>query len=168
MSAQPIFGGPLYFYRNLVYGTTTGGYLKLVDTPPGVLFYQNTLIGQIRYFGPASNVHFLNNLIIADGWSPPVFALRTFTNYSTSDYNGFRANPGAEFSYEWDSPPRGVAVDYQGPLQVRRFRTLGEYRDATGQDKHSIPVDIDTFVKVTPPEKSDRSVSTIRKASTSG
>ena len=51
LGAQPIFGGPLYFYRNLVYGQTTGGYLKLVDTPAGVLIYQNTFIGQARYSG---------------------------------------------------------------------------------------------------------------------
>src|ERR1700761_7450763 len=73
LSAQPIFGGPLYFYRNLVYNTTTGGYLKFVDTPAGVLMYQNTLVGQIRYYGPASNVHFRNNLVVSDGWSPQVF-----------------------------------------------------------------------------------------------
>ncbi len=29
-----------------------GGYLKLVDTPAGVLIYQNTFIGQARYSGP--------------------------------------------------------------------------------------------------------------------
>ena len=40
-----------------VYTGTTGGYLKLVDTPAGVLLYQNTFIGQIRCFGPASNLH---------------------------------------------------------------------------------------------------------------
>ncbi len=29
LSAQPIFGGPLYFYRNLVYDATTGGPLEV-------------------------------------------------------------------------------------------------------------------------------------------
>jgi len=155
LSAQPIFGGPLYFYRNLVYGTTTGGYLKFVDTPAGVLLYQNTLVGQIRYYGPASNVHFRNNLVISDGGSPQVFAIRTFTNYSTSDYNGFRPNPGAENAFEWDSPPQPAAVDYGNPLQVRRFKSLAEYSKATGQDQHSVLLDFDTFVKVGLPDKSD-------------
>ena len=67
-SAQPIFGGPLYFYRNLAYYTTTGGPLKFVDTPAGVLVYQNTFVGQGRLMGPAANVHFLNNLILGDGY----------------------------------------------------------------------------------------------------
>src|SRR5437773_10630757 len=33
--------------------------------------------------------------------------------------------------------------------EVRRFKTLKEYSDATGQDKHSILVDYDVFLKVT-------------------
>ncbi len=64
-SAQPTFGGPLYFYQNIAYDNTTGGPLKLIDTPAGVLIYQNTFFGQGRLMGPASNVHFRNNLFWA-------------------------------------------------------------------------------------------------------
>jgi hypothetical protein len=155
LSAQPTFGGPLYFYRNLSYAGTTGGYLKLVDTPAGVLLYQNTFIGQIRYFGPASNLHLRNNLILSDGGSPQVLALRTFTNYSSSDYNGFRPNPGSDNAFEWDSPAVGVAADYNGTLTTRHFKTLEEYVGATGQDKHSLLLDYDTFVSVKSPDKAD-------------
>ncbi len=155
LSAQPTFGGPLYFYENLVYNTTTGGPLKMIDTPAGVLVYQNTLIGQGRLFGPASNVHFLNNLILGDGWADPVFNLRTFTNYSTSDYNGFRPNPGVADAFEWDSPPWGVAADYQGQLVTRRFVSLEDYRRATGQERHSVLVDYNVFVNVKMLDRSD-------------
>ena len=155
LSAQPIFGGPLYFYRNLTYAGTTGGYLKLVDTPAGVLLYQNTFVGQIRYFGPASNLHLRNNLILADGWSPQVLALRSYTSYSTSDYNGLRPNPDADYGFEWDSPPPGTAADYSGTLTTRRFKTLEEYRSGTGQDRHSVLLDFDIFANVQIPDKSD-------------
>jgi hypothetical protein len=155
LSAQPTFGGPLYFYQNVVYDTTTGGPLKFVDTPAGVLVYQNTLLGQGRFFGPASNVHFLNNLILGDGWADPVFNLRTFTNYSSSDYNGFRPNPGVADAFEWDSPQFDTAADYQGQLVTRHFKTLKEYSDATGQEKHSVLVDYDVFVNVKMPDESD-------------
>ena len=155
LSAQPTFGGPLYFYRNLTYAGTTGGYLKLVDTPAGVLLYQNTFVGQIRYFGPASNLHLRNNLILADGWSPQVLALRTYTSYSTSDYNGLRPNPAAEYSFEWDSPPAGVAADYNGTLPTKRYQTLEEFRGDTGQDRHSVRLDFDVFANVSIPDKSD-------------
>lgn len=155
LSAQPTFGGPLYFYQNLVYDTTTGGPLKLIDTPAGVLVYQNTLVGQGRLFGPASNVHFLNNLILGDGWADPILNLRTFTNYSTSDYNGFRPNPNVEDAFEWDSPPFEVAADYQGPLVARHFKSLKEYSETTGQEQHSILVDYDVFINVKMPDRSD-------------
>ncbi|HXX44523.1 MAG TPA: hypothetical protein VEJ38_07335, partial [Candidatus Acidoferrales bacterium] len=79
LSAQPTFGGPLYFYQNVMYNNTTGGPLKLIDTPAGVLIYQNTFFGQGRLMGPASNVHFRNNLFLGDGWADPILNLRTFT-----------------------------------------------------------------------------------------
>ena len=153
-SAQPMFGGPLYFYRNLVYDATTGGPLKFVDTPAGVLVYQNTFIGQGRLMGPASNVHFLNNLILGDGFADPILNLRTYTNYSTSDYNGFRPNPNVEDAFEWNSPPFEVAAGYQGRQVTRKFKSLEEYRQATKQEQHSILVDYDVFVKVGIPDKS--------------
>jgi hypothetical protein len=155
LSAQPTFGGPLYFYQNLVYDTTTGGPLKLIDTPAGVLVYQNTFIGQGRLMGPASNVHFLNNLILGDGWADPVLNLRTFTNYSSSDYNGFRANPGVEDAFEWNSPRLDVPADFRGQLVTRHFKSLGEYRQATEQERHSVVIDYDVFVNAKVPDKSD-------------
>jgi len=155
LSAQPIFGGPVYFYRNLTFAGTSGGPLKLIDTPSGILIYQNTFIGAGRMMGPASNVHFRNNLILSDGWSPEVFALRTTTNYSTSDYNGFRLNPGSDAAFEWDSPPRAVVADFTHPLEVRKFKTLAEYAAGTGKDTHSRAVDFDSFARVTVPDKSD-------------
>jgi len=54
--------------------------------------------------GPVSNVHFRNNLFVGDSWKQPVFDLKTFTNYSTSDYNGFGANTGAAYAFGWTSP----------------------------------------------------------------
>ena len=156
LSAQPIFGGPLYFYQNLIYNTTTGGPLKLIDTPAGVLIYQNTFVGEGHLMGPASNIHFLNNLILGDGWADPVLNLRTFTNYSSSDYNGFRPNPNVEDAFEWDSPPFGVAANYQATsLVARHFKSLADYQQATKQEQHSVLTDYDVFVKVTAPDKSD-------------
>ncbi len=154
LSAQPAFGGPLYFYQNLAYDTTTGGPLKFVDTPAGVLVYQNTFIGQGRLMGPAANVHFRNNLILGDGYLDPVLNLRTSTNYSSSDYNGFRPNPGVEDAFEWNSPPYDVAADYKNQV-TRRFRSLKEYSEATKQEQHSLLLDYDVFVNVRIPDKSD-------------
>src|SRR5271170_2109963 len=154
-SAQPTFGGPLYFYQNIAYDNTTGGPLKLIDTPAGVLIYQNTFFGQGRLMGPASNIHFLNNLILSDGWADPVFNLRTFTNYSSSDYNGFRPNPVVDNSFEWTSPDFATPADFVGKLVTRNFKSLKEYQDATKQDQHSVLIDYDIFGNAKMPDKSD-------------
>ena len=155
LSAQPIFGGPLYFYQNVMYDNTTGGPLKLIDTPAGVLIYQNTFFGQGRLMGPASNIHFRNNLFLGDGWADPILNLRTFTNYSDSDYNGFYPNPGAATSFEWTSPDFATAADYTGKLVTRTFKTLKEYQDATKQDPHSVLVGYEIFMNSKIPDKND-------------
>ncbi len=155
LSAQPIFGGPVYFIRNIVYNGPGAGSLKFVSTPTGVLTYQNTFIGEVAVPGPAANVHFLNNLILAEGAAEPVFNVGTFTNYSSSDYNGFRPNPGAAASFRWASPPFDVRSDYIGMPVSRSYKTLREYQRATGQDRHSRLVDYDVFVNVKQPDLSD-------------
>jgi hypothetical protein len=155
LSAQPTFGGPAYFYRNVVYNSTSGGPLKLFDGGSGMLIYQNTFVGQGTLLGPVSNVHFRNNLWLGDGWADPVFNLRTYTNYSTSDYNGFRPNRGVADTFEWVSPDLGTKADYAGDLIVRRFESLEDYREATGQARHSVLVDYEVFRNVGAPDKSD-------------
>ncbi len=112
LSAQPIFGGPVYFIRNVVYNGPGAGALKYVSTPTGVLCYQNTFIGEVGVPGPAANLHFRNNLILAEGAAEAVFNVGTFTSYSTSDYNGFRPNPGAKVAFQWSSPPAGMPSEY--------------------------------------------------------
>ena len=43
LSAQPVFGGPVYYIRNLVYHAPEGGALKTSSTPAGLVVYHNTL-----------------------------------------------------------------------------------------------------------------------------
>jgi hypothetical protein len=157
LSAQPIFGGPIYFYRNLVYNAPSGGPLKFADTPAGVYVYQNTFVGgDTSPGGPVANAHLRNNLFLGTGSERPVFQLDTTTNYSTSDYNGFDVNAGAG-NFAWNSPPEGVPADYDytHKLTARRFPTLKDYASATGQDRHSVRVDYKVFVNVPRPDRSD-------------
>jgi hypothetical protein len=42
--------------------------------------------------------------------------------------------------------------------EVRRFKTLKEFSDATAQDKHSVLIDYDAFVKVAPPGPDPRTL----------
>jgi hypothetical protein len=151
MSPQPIFGGPVYFIRNVVYNGVYGP-LKIQADPSGILVYQNTYVGEIAQLTPASNMHFRNNLILGQKARPAVFAIDTHTPWSDSDYNGFYANEGAEFSFQWNSPPKGGPVDYKSNREVRRFKTLAEYQRATGQDRHSRMIDYSVFVKAAAPD----------------
>jgi hypothetical protein len=85
--------------------------------------------------------------------APAIFSDNTFTSYTSSDYNGFRANPGAKVSFQWNSPAAGTVADFTGPgstakLETRSFATLAEFSKATGQDAHSVAVDYDVFVNV--------------------
>jgi hypothetical protein len=74
--------------------------------------------------------------------------METATNYSSSDYNGFRPNHGADFTFIWKSPDFKNRADFTGELINRRFYSLAEYSKATGQDSHSVLLDYDIFEKV--------------------
>jgi len=168
LSVQPMFGGPVYFIRNIVYDSPEGGAMKLTASGAGIVVYHNTFLAPIEPMLLAtSNLHFRNNLILGKSQNPGIFSIESNTNYSSSDYNGFRPNEGAEYSFEWSTPPFSVRALYPGEMgalamqqqnqleaktrERRRFKTLKEYSEATGQDRHSVIIDYDVFRKVTPP-----------------
>ena len=175
LSVQPAFGGPVYFLRNVVYHAPEGGAVKFTASSAGIVVYHNTLIAPVKpMLLAASNVHYRNNLILGKSDTLETFAVETNTNYSSSDYNGFRPNEGAPFSFEWSSPPFGTLANFPGeagqlPFQqqvqleaksreVRRFKSLKEYSTATHQDEHSVLVDYDVFVKVAAPGPDPRTL----------
>jgi hypothetical protein len=97
--------------------------------------------------GPAANQHYRNNLILGQSTAETVFAVETPTNYSSSDYNGFRPNPGAANSFGWNSPEFGTLVSYDA-LVRRQFADLASFSEATGNDTHSVLIDYSDFVNV--------------------
>jgi hypothetical protein len=148
---QPTLGGPVYWIRNIAYNLP-GGSTRLTNGAAGAIFYNNTILSETAVQG-ASNIHWRNNLMLGQNSAPAIFSVNTFTNYTSSDYNGFRVNPGAATSFQWNSPANGVAADFTGPgrnarLETRSFASLKEYSKATGQDLHSVAVDYDVFVNV--------------------
>src|SRR5262245_9652157 len=162
---QPAVGGPVYWVRNIAYHLP-GGSSRLTGGSAGVLFYNNTILSETAAAG-ASNIHWRNNLFLGENSAPAIFAINTFTNYTSSDYNGFRPNPGAKAGFQWNSPADGVPADFSGmtstapggaaaALTQRSFATLAEYTQATGQDRHSVLVDYDVFVNVPRLDAQDR------------
>jgi hypothetical protein len=175
LSVQPMFGGPVYFIRNIVYHAPEGGAVKFTASSSGIVVYHNTFLAPVKPMLLAvSNVHYRNNLILGKSETLETFAVESNTNYSDSDYNGFRANEGADFSFEWSTPPFSARALFPGELgklamqqqnqleaqsrERRRFKTLKEYSEATGQDRHSVMVDYDVFQKVSPPGPDPRTL----------
>jgi hypothetical protein len=147
---QPALGGPVYWIRNIAYNLP-GGSTRLTGGSAGVIFYNNTILSETA--GTPQNTHWRNNLMLGQNSNPTIFSISTNTNYTSSDYNGFRPNPGAAVSFRWSSPPFAVAMDPPGPgrrpaLETREFASLAEYSKATGQDRNSVLVDYDVFVNV--------------------
>jgi hypothetical protein len=52
-------------------------------------------------------------------------------------------------------PAFGTAADFEKTPVVRHFKTLKDYSEATGQDKHSVLVDYNIFRNVRMPDASD-------------
>jgi len=155
LSTQPVFGGPVYFIRNVVYHAPEGGSTKFTAGSAGVLVYNNTFLSEVHSMGAVSNLHFRNNLVLGQGAFPEVFAMETFTNYSSSDYNGFRPNEGAAVNFIWNSPAFGTPADFVSKPVERPFLALRDYSAATGQDRHSILIDFDVFQRAQPVARED-------------
>jgi hypothetical protein len=149
MCNQPTLGGPIYWIRNVAYNLPAG---STRGNATGALFYNNTILSETNP-ASSSNIHWRNNLMLGQNSQERILTVNTFTNYSSSDYNGFRPNPGVPASFRWNSPPFDVLADFQAPgytptLVARDYATLAEYGAATGQDRNSVLVDYDVFVNV--------------------
>ena len=146
-SAQPFFGGPVYFFRNLLYHVPAGNALKFSAAPAGLLIYHNTFITEQSAREPYANAHFRNNLFM--GRNTPDRGVMTWANgtanYST-DYNGFRPNPKVAKQYNWLAPG----------AELRSFATFAEFQKATGQEAHGVEVDYDIFESLAPPDPARR------------
>jgi hypothetical protein len=160
MSTQPSVGGPIYWIRNIVY-QAPGGSTRMTAGSPGVIFYHNTVTTETAA-GSAANSHWRNNLMLGQSTAPAIFSVNTSTPYSSSDYNGFRPNPGAKVSFRWGAapPPTGAAAEEGAGGAGAGFASLEEYVKATGQDRNSITLDYDVFMNVT---KLDRDPKTVQR-----
>lgn len=156
-SAQPVFGGPVYFIGNLLYHVPSGVSFKFSAKPAGLLVYHNTIIGEQTIRDPSSNMHWRNNLFL--GRDAPGRGIMTWANASSAfstDYNGYRPNPGVEQQYHWLGPKSGETRYAPVDSDWRTFATLDEFRAATGQEQHGIEIDFDDFVQLAPPDPADR------------
>ena len=152
-SSQPVFGGPAYFIRNILYHVPSGVAFKFSAKAAGLFAYHNTIIGENVISDPASNMHFRNNLYLGrDLPGRGILRLANATEVYSSDYNGYRPNRGVQQQYVFLGPKKGQRLYEPTPEDWQTFPTLEAFRKATGQEQHSREVDFDIFEKLAAPD----------------
>jgi hypothetical protein len=155
VSAQPVFGGPVYFIRNVLYNVPPGGSLKVNARPSGLYVLHNTFICENNGSEAFSNAHFRNNLNLGiDFPERIVAAFPMATSYSTYDYNGYRPNLKTENNYAWVSPPSGQLQNYTINISKdgKVFSSLKSLAEETGLEKHGVEIDYDIFENLKAPD----------------
>jgi hypothetical protein len=152
-----MFGGPVYFFRNILYHVPQGGAFKFNAKPAGMLIYHNTLVGEQTARDSYSNAHYRNNLFL--GRDSPDRGVMTWANATanySSDYNGYRPNRNVRAQYSWLAPAPGKVAYEPKDAEWRTFSTLTEFQKATGQEAHGIELDYDIFESMKPPDPARR------------
>ncbi|WP_026462431.1 hypothetical protein [Adhaeribacter aquaticus] len=154
LSAQPVFGGPAYFIRNVLYHIPNGVAFKFMAKPAGLYVLHNTIISENRNTDPYSNVHFRNNLFLGtNAPQRPITAYPFATAYSTSDYNGYRPNPTGGDQYILMTPAKGQLRNYELTTKdAQNFTTLASLAKVSGLETHSVEVDYNIFNNLQAPD----------------
>lgn len=154
LSAQPVFGGPAYFIRNVIYHIPNGFAFKFMAKPSGLYILHNTIIAENRNTEIFSNAHYRNNLFLGtDAPNRPIMAFPFATAYSTSDYNGYRPNKAGGDQYLLILPPEGEIRDYSlTGKDAESFKTLSNLRLNSGLETNGIELDYDIFSNLLPPD----------------
>jgi hypothetical protein len=139
MSAQPTYGGPVYFIRNELYNITVIS-LKFHNYCTGLEVYHNSIVAPRHAFQSSTtwqNGILRNNLFLGFRGS----AVHTGSAHpkTSLDYNGYR-KAGSGGLIRWD--------DGTG---FRTYATLNAFHEGTGFEEHGIMVDISIFEKAAPP-----------------
>lgn len=143
-SAQPIYGGPCYFVRNVQYNVTRGVVVKSNLQPAGVFVLHNTSFscgepGGIT--GGYSNSQFLNNAFF--GLSGPTLETGPVDpERSRIDWNGYTPTEA----------PRRLTFDAE-TMRVRgkKFRSLADLATATGFERNGREIAWSDVVNVPSP-----------------
>ncbi len=151
LSAQPVFGGPVYFIRNICYHVP-GTALKYTVRPAGIFTLHNTFIAEAA-INNFSNGHFMNNLFIGPDNTRPILQATNFTRYTSLDYNVYRKKPTGPGLYRWRSPLHdSLNQADEKDLSMQIFNTLAEFREQTGMERHGMETADDIFVHVPLPD----------------
>ena len=155
LSAQPIFGGPVYFFKNLLYNVP-GTALKYTVRPSGIFTYQNTFIMDVA-MANFSNGHFRNNLFIGTDDKRQALNGTSYTRYTSLDYNGYRKKKGDGVKYRWRYPAADSLNNADDKkMTTYEFKSLKDFTKGTGYEKHGLELDADIFVNASLPDPTNK------------
>ncbi|MDH7571016.1 MAG: right-handed parallel beta-helix repeat-containing protein, partial [Armatimonadota bacterium] len=144
ISVQPIFGGPVYIFRNALYNVVVETF-KMHNSPSGALMFHNTSVKQ----------------------GMPL-VLYTSEKVRNSVYrNNLFVGTAANYAYETTAPMEGCDFDYDGfaggpwrnflSWNRARYATLDEVKVRAGVYRHAVLVEQIPFASgVRPPEDPTR------------
>jgi hypothetical protein len=151
LSAQPVFGGPAYFIRNILY-QVTGTTLKFTIRPAGLVVYHNTFCTNTSFVS-AANVHFRNNLFMGPD-ERRAFSGTFLNRNSTMDYNGYHVKqPG----FRWRIPDADIPDNCDvSELDWKEAPDRATFSRLTGWEQHGLEIDYTIFQHVSPPDPAKR------------
>lgn len=155
LSAQPLFGGPVYFIRNILYHIPSIS-LKFMIRPAGILLYHNTICAETG-IDAFSNGHFRNNLFLGHDEGRPAFSGATLTSYSTLDFNAYRNKHNGRPAYHWGFPvTKDLNHADKSELPFFEYNDLKEFSTKTGHEVHGMETDYMIFEHVPVPDSRNK------------
>jgi hypothetical protein len=126
ISVQPVYGGPVYAFRNAIYNVVAEPF-KMHNSPSGVLFYHNTIVKKgppllLYTREPASNLVMRNNLFVGTGGAYAWECNPTMTDCDF-DYDGFAGGPFKLF-LKWNGKRYASFEEMTAKSPIERHATL--------------------------------------------
>jgi hypothetical protein len=153
ISTQPIYGGPVYIFRNVMYNVCVEPF-KMHNGPSGALMIHNTVVKKgiplvLDTSKPFSNCYYRNNLFIGSGPERYAFACEAKATDCDYDYDGFAGGPWGNF-LKWNGQryPTLEAVHSKAPIEKHAIVLDAATAFASGA---AVPADENTLV-TTPPD----------------
>jgi hypothetical protein len=128
ISVQPVYGGPVYVFRNVLYNVCVEPF-KMHNSPSGAIMIHNTVVKKgmpLMVFtrAPMSNCVYRNNLFVG---TPDTYAYQVQTQATDCDfdYDGFAGGPFDNF-LKWNNI---------------RYATLKDVHEKAPVERHAVQLD---------------------------
>ena len=122
ISTQPIYGGPVYIFRNALFNVCLEPF-KMHNGPSGAIMIHNTVAKKgipliLDTTKPISNCYYRNNLFIGSGPERYAFCNEAKATDCDYDYDGFAGGPWGNF-LKWNKEkyPNLEAVRTKSPVE---------------------------------------------------